>query len=267
MGKNIHFQIQLDSNYPDKNEQIRFGGQANSVISYCSTFFKIIKGDNIDSFKIILKPDNASDELLHPPSDLSKYVIVYLKYDYDKFYLNATNEEKKRQLIVMLRKAIEFVLNEVSINKQPYEEALAKIDSLDFQFKGFYIKPKLSPDRKYKASIEYNIDATGIQYSVVFRSKTELIELPLVSLNTDGTIMSGFDVTHILNEAEWLNDGVFEIRDRASEIFFSCNVETKEITMEIKPQNPKDLQWLKDKFEIATTTDEARKKELARKFK
>jgi hypothetical protein len=190
-----------------------------------------IKG--IRKITITLTYEDGVNYIGRPIKGVSPVLNIRKSFDFNGFNLmpQATQNETMLSLIEDL---LMNALKGVDVDQEIFKAAITEVRNRDFRQKTLLWKPKASKDKKFKASIEYELlPGEAIVLAVVFfdSSDSMICKAELIRTRPDFMFIAPY-----LGGAKWISKNEFELVDKSGELRFKVCVDDCRSEMNITPQ-------------------------------
>lgn len=145
---------------------------------------------------------------------------VLVPYNTQEF-LEYPDNKKKIEILELLKNSLDFVIREKNWDPNPFQEAYERVKELNYINEFIWNKPKLSPNKKYKAEVHCNHDLYDFTIKMVIKDRKDkvLLEKKIVSTEPDELIYDRF-----LGHLMWISDDEIALYEKNSKRYTSVKL-------------------------------------------
>ena len=188
-------------------KQAQFYFETNCTVYLFEQFLPNLHFTDVRSVQFECYP-NA--EYACQPVIMDGLLPVTIPYDVSDFY-NLSDMEKKKKTLDLLMEGLEVIYKERGWDKEPFLYAYKKVIEKNYTFKKTYKNPKSSPNRKFKAKVEIEIELYDCTASLVVedRDQKQLYSEVLYKKKPR------FDLLYpLLGDIKWINNDEIRVHKR-----------------------------------------------------
>lgn len=169
-----------------------------------------------------------------PIKGVSPVLNIQKSFDFDGFNL-MTNARKNEAMLSLIEDLLTKALKSVGIDQAIFKAAIEEVRNRNFRQKTLLWKPKISKDKKFKASVEYELfPGEAIVLAVVFFDSYDSLICKVELIRTRPDFMF---IAPYLGGAKWVTKSEFVLVDKSGELHFKACVDDCRSEINITPQN------------------------------
>lgn len=234
-----------------------FNGEVAFLTDFYFSFFKKIKIPRISLIRLFVTNDDSVDEEITGP--IGKQIpicFVTLYFDFEH-YLSLNKEEKKKQILILLKTGVEKAIQYLNIDERIFDEAFSSIESLDGVYFRVVNKPQINKRNNFKAQLTCVLEPESRNYSLSLLGNNIKKNIQIVRLNNYYMgIMD--DAKLLITEGEWRDDRTYVVYGKKGDykrIIYTIDVLTEMVSIDFNLEPDIDPDRYKKEFEMATTMD------------
>lgn len=261
-----------DSAKADNDIIRRVNFDCNLIVEFCSKYFTKLKRAGFKSIFIYLTDNFSEKETVLPPiPSVFPCVSVIMHYDFNRQFLVKNNDEKKREIIRILK---EGSVRSAEFMGWDYQMLEACFDNLisetNYCFTEKLSKQKKNPNRGVSAYVKREIETDKLRYFVeIVDKKKEHNSIPVISINYLFELLPFFGQTFFIikNDGDWISNSIYQVSNITGNIFYKIDVEKMSCDISYLSSSEEELLFLKGKIALATTNNDEEKLLLIKKWK
>jgi hypothetical protein len=190
-----------------------------------------VKG--IKKITLTLTYEEGRKYIIPPTKGLPPVMNIGQSFDFDSFN-RLTNDQQNEHLLSLMEELLMEGLKTVNVATDVLKAAITEVRNRNFRQKTLLWKPKASKDKKFKASVEYELlPGEAIVLAIVFfdSSDSEICKVELIRTRPDFMFIAPY-----LGGAKWISKNEFELVDKSGELHFKACVDDCRSEMSIMPQ-------------------------------
>jgi len=189
-----------------------------------------IKG--LVKIRIDLTSKNDIMRISGPVEGISVAIIVK-SFDFN-LYDSLSKYERRKLLLETLYEAIQLMCKELKYNLAPFTATYEKVKELNYENKFVFNKLAPSPNRKYKAGIQIEVNETVADISTVyFDSKTMQ---PIKQVKIMNTIPHYMYIYEFMGKGAWTDNETYTVTSRRNQVQFVTSLRSDVVDMKFFPQ-------------------------------
>lgn len=221
-----------DSVKIERHKQKKFNSSTNIIsILYEQCLNQRVKG----LWKIRLNLTDRKDTCkVFLPDKISATALIHKSFDFDHYF--ARNKlERRKILLETLYEAIVALCKKAGYDVSPFKAAYDKVKQLNYENRYIYGKMTCSPDRKYKAGIEIEVNEEAAFIAVVFtkNDKNNTQRNKITILKTQPHFMF---IYRFIHKGKWIDSQTYRVSDKSGQVHFTVSLSGSEADIQLKPK-------------------------------
>ncbi len=167
------------------------------------------------------------------PVKMFPFVIMVKSFDF-AHYDSLSKFERRKLLLETLYESITLICKELHYDLTPFTAAYEKVKELNYQNQFICNKLTLSPNKKYKAGIQIEVNEEVADISTVyFDSKTMQLYKQVNILNTIPHYMYMYE---LINKGSWIDGETYTVTDKSNQVQFVTSLKSNSVDIKLLPQ-------------------------------
>ncbi len=167
------------------------------------------------------------------PDKMFPFVIMTQSFDY-ALYDSLSKNERRKMILETLYESIQLICKEFNYDLAPFTAAYEKVKELNYENRFMYDKLRPSPDKKYKAGVQIEVNEMAASISTVyFDSKTMQLYKQVNILNT---IPHFLFMYQFVNKGLWVDSETYTVTNKSQEVQFITSLKKDTVDIKLIPQ-------------------------------